>query len=247
MTDPKPPSGSRLAGGAAIEWAPGRGTYRIYHRGPYTFEAVQRRKWGPMSRFDHHAPADPPQEDPDDRSVVYVADALRTAVWEVLGRDGRPLRPGGPRVVEVCPERWVAHIEPRGGRVVLQDLITDAVGIAAPDDLGDGPWPRPLTQSWARAIYEDCPADIRVCGVHYWSAADRDGNGDRSGRNRVVWDTSPQLRVRQPGRGEAGTEEYRLQHATILPVVADVLAEQGVLVREITSDDCKACRKSADA
>ena len=223
-----------------------QGTYRIYHRGPHTHHATQRRTYGPVrsARFDHHHPQDPPGHDPEQRAVLYLADALRTAVREsALTSDARPLTPGGQPTVLVCDQWHVAYVEPEETDIVLQDLVQSSPGaLGAPHDLGDGAHPRPVTQAWARAIYEDRPGHSQVAGMHYWSAKDRDADGDRHGANRVLWETSPSVRVRRPGRGPGAREEYSLHHPTIRLLVSQLLSEDGLLLHPIAPRECPSCR-----
>lgn len=221
-------------------------TYRIYHRGLYAPHATHLRTWGPHPsiRFDHHRPQEPPYHDPDGRAVLYLADALRTAVREsALTSDARPLAPGGRPTVLVC-ERWqVAYVEPERDEIVLQDLVQASPSLlGAPDDLGDGPHPRSMTQGWARAIYEDTPGGHRVAGIHYWSSKDRTEDDDRQGTNRVVWETSPPVRVRQPGRGPGAREEYSIHHPTMRFLVSRLLRQDGLLLHPIPTSQCKPCQ-----
>jgi RES domain len=100
--------------------------------------------------------------------VLYVGVDLATSLCEVFGQTRGAL---------LCPRWRVARLQPTASRVVF-DLCSPgaAMAIGALPALADAQLPRTLTQEWARAIYEDQPAQRRVTGIRYRSAY----NGDYS-------------------------------------------------------------------
>lgn len=154
---------------------------RIYHPTPHVRTGTDHRSYGPLARLDHHtvqpAPAgDPHAADPyriptpwicpDGRNILYVGANLRVAFTEVYTRPGK--------TAEICPQARIAILRPTAP-IPLLDIKTEgaAMLIDALPSLATGDYPRPRTQEWARAIWEDqpVPAPQRpVRGIYYQSA-----------------------------------------------------------------------------
>ena len=154
---------------------------RIYHPTPHVRTGADHRPYGPLGRLDHHtvqpaAPGDPHATDPyriptpwicpDGRTILYVGANLRVAFTEVYTRPGK--------TAEVCPQTRVAILRP-AAPIPLLDIKTQgaAMLIDALPSLATGDYPRPRTQEWARAIWEDQPVPAArrpVRGIYYQSA-----------------------------------------------------------------------------
>ena len=154
---------------------------RIYHPTPHVETGTDHRAYGPLGRLDHHtvqpaAPGDPRVADPyriptpwicpDGRTILYVGANLRTAFSEVYTGPGKN--------AEICPRMRIAIIRP-SVPIPLLDIKSEgaAMLIDALPSLATGDYPRPRTQEWARAIYEDQPvppARRPIRGIHYQSA-----------------------------------------------------------------------------
>lgn len=159
LESPKRP----LEGGNIVEWEPGDAArYRLYHCDPQTPDALHRRRYGPLHRFDHHIPqaSGKPGECPSGRTVTYLGENRKTAGAEVFWDGGQSAR--------VCPRHSLAQLRPLA-TIKLLDLTedgTDAIGALPVLCTGDST-DYNLTQEWARAIYEDLGVDgICYPGAH---------------------------------------------------------------------------------
>jgi hypothetical protein len=159
-------------------WEPNRDPVRwqwcrVYHRSGHTPDGTTFRRYGPLARFDHHHVADPPVDDPDGRRILYAGEDLATSACEVFGEKG---------IAEICPAWRVSIVAPTR-KLAMYDLARKgaAMAIRALPSLGNGNEARPLTQEWARAIYEDKPAGPEVTGIHYAS-------GYNNGEALALWD-----------------------------------------------------------
>jgi hypothetical protein len=134
-----------------------------------------------LARLDHHtvqppAPGDPHAADPsriptpwicpDGRTVLYVGANLRTAFSEVYTDLAKN--------AAVCAQMRIAIIRP-SKPLALLDIKSEgaAMLIDALPSLATGDYPRPRTQEWARAIYEDQPVPRSrrpIRGIYYQSA-----------------------------------------------------------------------------
>lgn len=227
-----------MRGGTAFEWVADGTSLRVFHADPYTPTAISMRTYGPRARFDPHAPSGSPREDPAGRAAAYVAERLPTALHEVLARD--------LPIAEVCPNWRATVVHPVADPIVLQDLVVKSpLALGAPDDLGDSPPERyPETQQWARAMYEDRPADPRVAGIRYWSRQHRGTKGERAGVNRVVWDTAPALRVlAHDTQGIPMQQEFSLHTPELWSAVVVTLDAVGLAARRIPATLCDKCLK----
>jgi hypothetical protein len=152
-----------LKNGRIVDWEPGDAArYRLYHCDSQTPNALHRRRWGPLHRFDHHLPhaSGKAQECPLGRAVTYLGEDRKTAGAEVFWDSGNTAR--------VCPRHRLAQLRPLA-TVRLLDLTddgTDEIGALPVLCTGDST-DSDLTQEWARAIYEDLGVDgILYPGAH---------------------------------------------------------------------------------
>ncbi|GAB4100570.1 RES family NAD+ phosphorylase [Sinomonas halotolerans] len=156
---------------------------RIWHPSGWAASGSAHRGFGPIGRMDHHVPAPDgqPRQCPEGRTVLYAAESLATALGEVFGEAGE---------VAACPRYRVCALEPEAPLPVL-DLRSEgaAMRIGALPSLATGPYPRSLTQEWARAVYEDQPAEgVTVRGILYNAAYSNGGA-------LALWDTDGEVTV----------------------------------------------------
>ena len=213
--------------GTTWTFAPaGAAWYRIYHEDRFTPTAIFRRTYGPLHRFDHHLPhISAPDIDPEGRSVIYIAAAIRTAALEVYGDEPR---------YEVCPRWRIAQVRPTAS-VELQDISAEsdggAVAIGALPELGAGSSvPREKSQLWARELY----ATGRVGGIRYGGAHDL-------AQCVVIWDNGPDLEVVHDG-GVA--QDFKIRAPAIWSRVIGEYGPTGRYLDKIKSADCPLCRKA---
>jgi hypothetical protein len=211
-----------LIGGLHWRWDGRRPWFRVYHAGPGRTATGQRR-FGPLARFDHHTPPyGRPAECPAGRSVIYLGDSLRTAAAEVFGEHG---------VALICPRYRVAALIPRGAAVVQNLRGVGAMMIGGLPAMNVADVPRPETQAWARAIYEDRPADPAVSGVRYTSA-------HAGGIALALWDSAPNLVVAVRDRIR---QDLSLIETRIYPRLLTALVPLRIELRVIGSDVCPRC------
>lgn len=152
---------------------------RIYHPTEHVKTGTDHRPFGPLVRLDHHsvqppAPGNPHAADryrvptpwicPGGRTILYVGGNLRIAFTEVYS--------GPTKNAEVCPQMRVAIVRPVIP-IPLLDIKSEgaAMLIDALPSLATGDYPRPRTQEWARAIFEEQPVSHPpIRGIHYESA-----------------------------------------------------------------------------
>nr|WP_237658127.1 MULTISPECIES: RES domain-containing protein [Rhodococcus] len=187
---------------------------RIYHPSPHTPNGTTHRHFGPLHRLDPHLPAPDgaPRTCPDGRSVLYVAGNLATALGEVFGDFP---------AAAVCPRYRVALLRPTAPVTVL-DLRGQgaAMRIGALPSLATGDYPRPRTQPWARAIYEDQPvARRRIHGVYYDAA-------HSNGPALALWNTEDRLEVPADSRG--AVQDFALAEPRMWPRVVDAAVSLGM-------------------
>lgn len=94
-----------------------------------------------------------------------------------------------------------------------------------------GDTPRAETQAWARAIYEDRPADRRVCGLRYTSAY-------AGGASLALWDTAPEIRIARVGHR---AQDFALADPPVYARLLTALVVLRIEVRTVGSDDCARC------
>jgi RES domain len=154
--------------------------------------------------------------------VIYVGDTLRTAAAEAFGEH---------HVALVCPRYRVAALTPRTPAVVQNLRGVGAMMIGGLPQMNVADVPRPETQAWARAIYEDRPADPAVCGVRYTTAY-------AGGIALALWDTAPNLLVAVRGRAH---QDFALLDSRIFPRLLTALVPLRIELRVIGSEECPRC------
>ncbi len=187
---------------------------RIYHPSPHTPDGITHRSFVPLHRLDPHlpAPGGVPRQCPDGRSVLYVAGNVATAVGEVFG---------DYPAAAVCPRYRVALLRPTAPLAVL-DLRGQgaAMRIGALPSLATGEHPRPRTQEWARAIYEDQPvARHRIHGVYYDAA-------HSNGPAVALWNTESRIEVVTDTGGEV--QDFALAEPRMWPRIIDAAVSVGM-------------------
>ena len=197
----------------------------MYHHSRQTPRGDTARGFGPLARFDPHTlPAAAPGLDPALRSVLYAGQDLATSACEVFGEAGE---------ARLCPAWRVALLRPVR-QLSLFDLTApgSAMAINALPSLADGPYPRQLTQAWARAVYEDDPTGQHVDGIRYRSAYN-------NGLALALWDSEQHVVVVQDA---AGTEQdFALRHRQMLGRLEAAMAARHIVITLPDPADCPQC------
>lgn len=110
-----------------------------------------------------------------------------------------------------------------------------ALAIGALPSLGDGSEPRPLTQGWARAIYEDQPAGPAVTGVRYRT-------GYNFGYSLALWDCDDGVEIVRDARG--WLQDLPLDDTRVLLRLQVQMRKRLINVTTVCSDDCSECQKA---
>lgn len=132
----------------------------------------------------------------------------------------------------VCPRYRVTLLRPTAPLAVL-DLRGQgaAMRIGALPSLATGDYPRPRTQAWARAIYEDQPvARQRIRGVYYDAA-------HSNGPALALWNTESRIEVVRSARGEV--QDFALADPRMWPRIVDAAVSLGM--RADLVPDCPIC------
>lgn len=208
---------------------------RVFHQGDRCRTPTTRRGYGPLYRFDHHStPFDDPAADrsgakvparlcPEGRSIIYLARSLPTALAEVFDDLGH---------AAICPFYRVAALRVTKACQVLDLTGSGCVQLGALPSLGSGSEPRPLTQRWARAIYEDDPTGSPIGGILYRSAHDY-------GHCLALFDRCPELMEETAGHPSGG-----IRLVDIKPRVQQAMMGIRIPYREIDSKACTRCHDS---
>nr|WP_221195325.1 RES domain-containing protein [Hoyosella altamirensis] len=187
---------------------------RIYHQSHHTPDGITHRTYGPLSRLDPQIPAPDgePWQCPDGRSVLYIAGNLSTAIGEVFG--------DFPEAA-VCPRFRVALLRPTGPIATLNLRSQGAaMRIGALPSLATGDYPRPRTQEWARAIYEDQPVTRRhIHGVYYDAA-------HSNGPALALWNTEHHVSVLTDPTG--ADQDFALSDPQLWPRVVHAAVTLGM-------------------
>jgi hypothetical protein len=224
LPDPTRP----LRGGKTWSWKPnGPPWFRIYHRDSFCPTALAKRHYGPLNRFDHHRfPFGSAAEDPD-RSVIYLAETLATSGAEVFGDTFS---------ASVCPQRFVGRVVPTA-LIEVQDLVGNgAMLLGASQVLAAGDNPRPDTQQWARAIYDDNPPGRPVAGIRYSGA-------HQSGICLALWDRATALTIASMKAGQPA--DLPLTTPGVWHRFVNAMAQLSVVVTRIEAADCPCCQRFA--
>ena len=187
----------------------GTALYRVYHAGGRHATAWNRmRDFGPTtSRFDPHLP--PPHA--QDRSVIYFAGSIPTAVAEVFG---------STRLTELGRDNpWLVGVR-LAGPVRLLDLAGDWPTRAGTSQaISSGR--RDIAREWARAVYEEYAVD----GLWYPSSMSgttrRPGDPSRHGHAVALFDRARPAIPRRPSL------HIPLDHPAVLASMAKLAERYG--------------------
>jgi hypothetical protein len=201
---------------------------RVYHRSAHTPDGVTFRRFGPLSRLDHHHAASPPSVDVTGRRILYVGVNLATSACEVFGDAG---------VAAVCPRYRVSIVAPTR-ELSMYDLTAPgaAMAIGALPALGNGSEARSVTQEWARAIHEDEPGGPDVCGVRYTTAYD-------SGLAVALWDCDDGVEIVRDTRGRL--QDFPLLDPRILARFEEQMHERLIDVTTVPDAECSLCQSTS--
>jgi len=109
-----------------------------------------------------------------------------------------------------------------------------ALAIGALPALADGSEPRPLTQEWARAIYEDQPAGTEATGVRYRSAYN-------FGFSLALWDCDDGVEiVRARGR----LQDMAINDSRVFRRFQVQMRKRLISVTTVSSATCAECNKA---
>lgn len=200
---------------------------RVYHQSKHAPDGATFRGYGPLARLDHHHLANPPEVDPSGRRILYVGEDLATSASEVFGESGE---------AQVCPRYRVSILVPTR-RLAMFDLARKgaALAIGALPSLADGSEPRPLTQEWARAIYDDQPAGSEVTGIRYRS-------GYNFGNSLALWDCDDSVEIVRDARGRL--QDLALTDSRVLRRFQVQMRKRLIKVTTVSSGDCTECKKA---
>jgi len=204
------------------------GWCRVYHQGPYAPQGSSPRSYGPLARFDPHTPpAAAAGIDPHGRTVLYAGEDLATSACEVFGEAGE---------ARLCPAWRVALLRP-ARPLTMFDLTApgSAMAIGALPSLADGPYPRQLTQTWTRAIYDDDPTGHHVDGIRYRSAYNH-------GLALALWDSTGQVIVVQDAAGL--DQDFALRDPQMFTRLETAMAPRHIVVTTVDEADCPMCPNS---
>jgi hypothetical protein len=199
---------------------------RVYHQSKHAPDGATFRGYGPRARLDHHHPANPPIVDPCGRRILYVGADLATSASEVFGESGE---------AQLCPRYRVSILAPTR-RLAMFDLTRSgsAQAIGALPSLANGCEPRPLTQEWARAIYDDQPAGPDVTGVRYRTAYN-------FGFSLALWDCDDGVEIVSDAHGRL--QDMPLTDPRVLPRFQVQMTKRLIKVTTVSSAGCPECQK----
>ena len=199
---------------------------RVYHQSHHTPNGTTFRHFGPLARFDHHHSADEPAHDPA-RAVLYLGSDLATSACEVFGDKA---------IAELCPAWRVCILTPTR-KLAMFDLTAAgaAMAIGALPSLSDGNESRSLTQQWARAIYEDQPAEPAVTGVRYRSAYN-------NGAALALWDCENNIEVLPDRHGRL--QDIPLTDKRVLSRLQIRMSQRRINVTTIPASACPICART---
>jgi len=127
---------------------------------------------------------------------------------------------------------WPALIHWSRPVSVSSSATTAAMAIGALPSLADGPYPRQLTQAWARAVYEDDPTGQHVDGIRYRSAYN-------SGLALALWDSEGHVVVVQDAAGTK--QDFALRHPQMLGRLEAAMAARQIMITLLDPADCPQC------
>jgi len=97
---------------------------------------------------------------------------------------------------------------------------------------GRRPYPRQLTQAWARAVYQDDPTGRHVDGIRYRSAYN-------SGLALALWDSEEHVVVVQDAAG--AEQDFALRHRQMLGRLEAAMAARHIVITLLDPADCPQC------
>jgi hypothetical protein len=215
-----------LPRGLTVSWHPRHAAWlRIYHKDFFTPDALHRRRYGPLHRFDHHTPpAASPANCPEGRTVIYLAADLPTAVAEVFDLPD----------FGVCPMWRLAYVQTVGATTVQDVFGNGAKQLGTDQALGSGNVTRAFSQRAARHIYTEHPT---IQGIHY-------AGSNQAGKCLALWERAPALKVVQ---ADGGADESALHDAGTWPEIRGACVDIGQSAYMIRSADCTYCEAARDA
>jgi hypothetical protein len=201
---------------------------RVYHQSQHAPDGATFRGYGPLARLDHHQPSDPPVVDASGRRILYVGADLATSASEVFGESAE---------ARLCPYYRVSILAPTRS-LAMFDLTREgsALAIGALPSLADGSEARPLTQEWARAIYEDQPAGPEVAGIRYRT-------GYNFGYSLALWDCDDGVEIVRDGRGRV--QDMALTDPRVQQRLQVQMTRRRIHVTTVSADDCAECKKAS--
>lgn len=109
-----------------------------------------------------------------------------------------------------------------------------AQAIGALPSLADGYEVRPLTQEWARAIYDDAPAGPVVTGIRYRTAYN-------FGYSLALWDCDDGVEIVRDAAGRR--QDLALTDPRVLRRLQVQMSQRLIKVTTVSSADCPECKK----
>jgi hypothetical protein len=109
------------------------------------------------------------------------------------------------------------------------------MAIGALPSLADGSEPRPLTQEWARAIYEDQPAGPEATGIRYRT-------GYNFGYSLALWDCDDGVEIVRDTQGRL--QDMALTDSRVLLRLQVQMRKRLITVSTVSSNDCTECQKA---
>lgn len=109
-----------------------------------------------------------------------------------------------------------------------------AQAIGALPSLADGYEVRPLTQEWARAIYDDAPAGPDVTGIRYRTAYN-------FGYSLALWDCDDGVEIVRDAAGRR--QDLALTDPRVLRRLQVQMSQRLIKVTTVSSADCPECKK----
>ncbi len=109
------------------------------------------------------------------------------------------------------------------------------MAIGALPSLADGSEPRPLTQEWARAIYEDQPAGKEATGIRYRT-------GYNFGYSLALWDCDDGVEIVRDAQGRL--QDMALTDSRVLLRLQVQMRKRQITVTTVSSNDCTECQKA---
>ncbi len=151
---------------------------------------------------------------------------MATSASEVFGEAGE---------AQLCPRYRVSIVAPTR-RLAMFDLAEPgrAMAIGAVASLASGNEPRPLTQEWARAIYDDQPAGPNANGIRYRSAYN-------FAISLALWDCDDGVEIVRDTKGRL--QDFPLTDSRVFARFEVQMRRRLIKVTTVSSADCAQCKK----